>query len=876
MSEPATPPPGPAAQRLTRLASRAAYVIGWERVWPPIAVALTVVGLFLAVSFLGLWLETPRWARIAGVIAFGFALAVALARLSLLRPPVRAERLARLDRDSGLPHRPATSLDDTLANAGGDPAAQALWALHRRRAERAAAQLRLAAPSPRMVERDRFAVRAAALVAVAAAAFVAGPEKYARVLAAFDWRTPGALSQAYRIDAWIDPPAYTGRPPVVLNLRDDAGAPARGERAFAAPVGSIVIVRASEGANVSAAPEGGVELLKPEDAAAAAGKTAAASAKPTDAELRYTLKRDGKLSLMRFGATVATFVLTAIPDKPPTIALKGDPKPNARGSLTLAYTINDDYGVIGADARFSDPVVAGKPVKGRSLVEPPKMPLALPGGQGGLGDGETTADLSDHAWAGARVTMTLAARDEGGNEGRSPPIQVTLPQRPFTKPLARALVEQRRNLILAPDDRSRVGLAMEALLIAPDAFNTPPSVYLGLRSILTRLKEARSDADLVGAADLMWEMALRLEGGDLSDAERDLRSAEQQLRDAMQRGASPEEIQKLMDQLRAAMDKFLNQMAQQQRDTPDAQQQTPNPNARTVTPKDLQSMLDRMQDLMKNGDTAQAQQLLDQLRNMMENLQTARGPSRPNPMAREMNRSLDELDRLTREEQELRDKTFQHDRRNQAQRGQRQGQRQRGPNQPGMRGDQQDDQADGGDEDDNDQSADNETDQSLQDKQQALRQRLDALRERMKQFGMDGKESMDDAENSMKDAEGQLGNGQQGRGKAVDAQGRAIDALRRGAQALAQQMQQGGQMGEGGGPGQPNGPMREGRDNPNRDPLGRESHDRRDASRAPYDPLGVPLAQRAQRVLEELRKRLGDPTRPQEELDYLERLLNRY
>ena len=43
-----------------------------------------------------------------------------------------------------------------------------------------------------------------------------------------------------------------------------------------------------------------------------------------------------------------------------------------------------------------------------------------------------------------------------------------------------------------------------------------------------------------------------------------------------------------------------------------------------------------------------------------------------------------------------------------------------------------------------------------------------------------------------------------------------------------------------------------------------------------FDPLGIPAAQRAQRVLEELRRRLGDPNREQEEIDYLERLLRSY
>ena len=51
--------------------------------------------------------------------------------------------------------------------------------------------------------------------------------------------------------------------------------------------------------------------------------------------------------------------------------------------------------------------------------------------------------------------MTLTARDEGGNEGKSEPFAFRLPERLFTKPLARALVEQRRNLAL--DARASAG-----------------------------------------------------------------------------------------------------------------------------------------------------------------------------------------------------------------------------------------------------------------------------------------------------------------------------------------------------------------------------------------------------------------------------------
>ncbi len=75
---------------------------------------------------------------------------------------------------------------------------------------------------------------------------------------------------------------------------------------------------------------------------------------------------------------------------------------------------------------------------------------------------------------------------------------------------------------------------------------------------------AQSDADLVGVADFLWAMALQIENGSLSDAERDLRAAEQQLREALQRNAPPEEIRKLTEALRAAMNKFLREFAARQ------------------------------------------------------------------------------------------------------------------------------------------------------------------------------------------------------------------------------------------------------------------------------------------------------------------------
>ena len=95
------------------------------------------------------------------------------------------------------------------------------------------------------------------------------------------------------------------------------------------------------------------------------------------------------------------------------------------------------------------------------------------------GVGQTIKDLTDHPWAGAEVVMTLVARDEGGNEGNSEPFTFRLPERVFTKPLARALVEQRRDLALDAGARSQVTTALDALAMAPEKFAPDAGIYLG-------------------------------------------------------------------------------------------------------------------------------------------------------------------------------------------------------------------------------------------------------------------------------------------------------------------------------------------------------------------------------------------------------------
>ncbi len=848
--------------RLERLIGRAKLVIAFERFWPPFVLALVIVGLFVACAWLGLWVALPRQAHILGLAAFAVGLAGAGVLAVRAGVPSRADALARLDRDSGHRHRPVSSSQDRLANPDADPATRALWDLHRRRLAEAAGRVEVRKPSPRLVERDRFALRAAAVLALVASGFVAGVDKQGRLAAAFDVRSAGASAAGFRLDAWIDPPPYTGRAPLLLPAPGSSGSGGTPQK-IAAPVNSIVVIRSAGEGKVDVDAAGGLKPAAP--AVPSPGSSVPHAADPAGGEHRLVLSGDGQLKVQRDGAPYSAFDLHAIPDLPPTIAVTKPPAGNLRGSLSVSYKIDDDYGVVGAEAAFASPILHGKKVEGRSLVSPPTMALTLPNGGRGLGTGETTADLSEHPWAGAAVTMILSAKDEGGNVGHSAPVTTTLPARIFHQPLARALVEQRRDLVLDPDHRSNVSTSLDALTIAPDLFGVTSSVFLGLDAAKTRLRDAKGDADLLEVADLLWSMALSIEEGDLSPTERDLRALQKELRDAIARGAPPDEIKKLAEALKQQLEKFLAEMAQKSQESQD--RGPSDRNGKMVTPRDLQSLLDRMEKSAENGDMAEAQQLLDQLQNILENLRSAQRGDAGNQGSQEMNQSMGALDRMMRDQQGLRDRTFQ--------RGNQRRQAKRKSGQDGQ------DQADGesGDEppagdDSQSQADDGQGEQDLQGQQQALSEQLRQLQKQMRELGLNGEPGLDEAQQAMKDAEQALGKGGAGNDRAVEAQGRALQGLQKGARGLQGQMAQGedGHQGESGmgradGTGQRDGT----------DPLGRQrgSRDRGTDAQGGFNP-GEGLAERAQKVLEELRRRLGDRMRPQEEQDYLERLLKRY
>lgn len=817
----------------------------WESAWPAFAPAVGVAGLFLAIA-LSDWLPgLPDLAHgaLLGLFALGF-LYLAWLGFRRLRWPNDDDARRRVEEASGLAHRPLSALRDQPV--GEDPVSKALWRVHRARLLAQIRTLRVGAPRAGLLSQDPRGFRVV-LTLILAIAFAAGwDDPLDRMRRAV---TPGVGAVAAApasLDLWITPPAYTGVAPIFATGLV-------GEQTLSVPAGSQLL------AQVNRAGRGVPVLLLGDE------RVAMTQVDPGAWRVETPINAGKRLAVALEAQTLGAWPMNVIPDLPPTIALKTPPDKTERSALKVDYMASDDYGIDRATAQIRRP-----DLKGETL----SLPL---GGLSGRreGQGSLVADLTAHPWAGLMVELVLTAVDVAGQTGSSAPVALTLPEREFRHPVAKAIINQRKNLVRDPSKRREVGQSLARIAAQPVLFSDDGVVFMALMSARARLFLDRDGAGVEPVQSLLWDIALRVEDGEIGVQERDLRAAEQALRDALDRNAPDDEIQRLIDQLQSAIDKYLEQMIKQAMENPQRQQSPRDrENTRTIDRRDLQKMLDQTRDAAKRGQRDQARAMLDRLQQLMENLknpQMAEDGDMDGDENQEAMQALQDIESLAQRQRDLMDRGLrqQNKRNQQAQRN-----RQRQPGQPGQQGQrqpgQQGQQGEQGDDQDGDEDGD------LAGDQEELRRQLgDAMRRLGEAMGnVPG--GLGKAERSMRGASDALRRGQPGQAQGPQAD--AIDQLRDAARNMMEQMQ--GQ-GQGPGFGNPDGRLRNRADSSRprdqgRDPLGRPTPN---ATGVDTGDIVIPddnQAARSREIFEELRRRAGDPQRPSLERDYIDRLMRRF
>ncbi|BAI76665.1 hypothetical protein AZL_e03200 (plasmid) [Azospirillum sp. B510] len=860
-----------------RLAQARAALL-WERLGPALWAPLSVLGGFLTLALLNVLILLPGWLHGLAllVLAAAFLLSLTLG-LRRFRAPAEGEARRRLERDSGLAHRPLHTLRDQPA--GNDPTAQALWRLHQKRTRAAMRGLRVAWPGTEVPSHDRYALRALVILTLVAAGAAAWGDWRPRIAAALAPRFDGGtVTAAATLDLWINPPDYTGLPPLFLKSgstakpatqpgaqRDGGDHPA--DQPVQVPQGSLVLARVTGG--------GGVPSLEAGDQT---GPFEAVDS--TNFQIQKPVTGGNRIVVTQGGRTLGSWPIQLVPDRPPIIAHATPPAAGERGALKLDYVARDDYGLTEVKAQIrlapeGPPAAAPATAKEAPASDAGpvlEVPLSLPGVRPKEARGTAFQDLTAHPWAGMPVTVRLTATDGAGQTGRSDDAAIVLPERTFNHPIARAIVNQRKILTRNPQEsRVEVARALAEISARPGTYGDDIVAFLSLRTAVARLMLDQSADSVPALQQLLWETALRIEDGGLSLAEKDLRDAEKRLSEALDRNASDEELNRLMDELQAALDKFMNAMEQRMMEALQRGEQIPmvppEMADRMTDRNDLQQMLDQMREMAQTGSRDAARQMLSQLQQMLENMRSGAMAQMNQQNGRQQQNQawemMQQLQKLAQQQQQLLDQSF---RQSQDSMGQ-QGQEQPRGRQPTQRRNQQNGQQQNG------QPTGSPTMQKQAEQQEALRRQLGELMRRMgEQQGGEIPQPLGRAERAMRDAAQAL---QQGApGAAVPSQTEAMEQLQQGMQGMAEQMAQQMMMGQGPAMMGQQGQMpRQGR---GRDPLGR-----RPSGYGMQDSNDVKIPeqsdlQRAREILDELRRRSGQYGRPQEERNYIDRLLKQF
>ena len=857
---------GPArlATRLARRTRLARLALWWEAAWPALWPPLGVIGLFLVLGLGGLPLVLPGLVHLLLLTGFAAALAWTLRHAwRRLAPPGAGAAQRRLERDSGLDHRPIATLADRPV--GEDPVALALWEAHRRRAAARLAALRVAPPRPGLPSRDRRALRGGLAVALVAALGMAGAEAPERLRRAFVPELGGAAlptTPAMRLEAWITPPAYTGAAPVFLEARGGA---------VAVPAGSRLQVALSGGVG------GTPELMLDTEATPfrVLDRSSFAIERGLDTGARLAVRRDG--------AELAHWSLTVRADAPPTAAWEQSPARAVRGlAVRLPWRAEDDWGLAAIRVELR--------LKLRPEAEPVVLDLPIPGGSPRSARGAAQPDLSAHPWAGLEVEARLVARDHAGQEGRSEGAFLELPERSFTHPVAQELIALRKALSVDPAGREAARRELDRISANPEAFEHDSGTFLALRAARHRLQRDRRPAAIAEVQEILWDVAVALEEGRTDRTARALAEARQALREALEeQRRDPDraeeqraELQRRIEELREAIRRHLEALAERlQRENAEALPY--DPQQRLMDQRELDRRTRRIEDAARQGRTEDAERELAELEEMLRALEEGRN-MRAEDRQRQQQRQRGQqqmgvVQDMVRRQAEMLDRG--HRRADAAERERAQQRRQ----QPLTRNFQQPPQPPPQAAPNEQQLAESQQDSRIQ---RALRR---ALGEVMQQFGDltgDVPAQLGEADRAMRDSAEALGEGRDAR----DAQQRAIRALTEGGRQMAQQMQRqfgSGQPGEGEeedgeGEGMAGGPQGgEGQDQaqeqgPGRDPLGRRTReatggqDNASDTRVPDEAEQL----RTRQLQEELRRRGAERERPPAELDYIERLLRRF
>ncbi|WP_135081171.1 DUF4175 family protein [Terasakiella sp. SH-1] len=626
-------------RRLQRLITWTRYVLLWEQLWPRLWPFLIISSLSILLVLFDLLpkLNATLHLLVLGVLFSLWAGCLYLAFRNL-KHPTSKQALLRLEQDSGFTNQPLMTLMDRPSAASTSKVSQTLWVYHQDRM--AAAMENIQRPWPRsyLEHRDPYSLRAGLVLLLLLGGIEARFDWNERLARAFDPAFGLSGPGHWTIQAWITPPAHTGANSTYLNAKADT------EETTTGPVVSIIqnsdiLIRlegwsSHEGVSLQFGPF--------EDQFTPLGKGAFSLENRLEQGEELIVRHDDKI-LYRWPVHLQG-------DLPPKITVSGKPRTGFRGHLQLRFEATDDFGLKEARLEIQNPADSTSPnITIKNLL------------QGMESKGQFSHNLAAHPWAGQAVIMTPMVQDNLGQVAQGHALETILPERKFTHPVAIRLIDIRKELYTpTAHERAFSNLRLMRLLDTPQDFNGSLAIYFALKVAADRLNAPDGHQEVATVQSILWESAIHLEEGSGGSARNQLEFMSRQMSEMLRSSNDKAAMEALFEQMRKSLDHYLQQMMKSGNAIQGFEEALGQEQVNMVGRDQLQDMLNKARELMRQGNIKAAQAVMDQFQSILSRL--AMQQKIDPKQAAKARHILEKLREIKTGQQNLLDQTFQRSR----------------------------------------------------------------------------------------------------------------------------------------------------------------------------------------------------------------------
>lgn len=599
---------------------------------------LCLVMVFMALAFFGVTdVLSDKLFQIFAFAAFAFGIWSGVKRFTRPTVPEIEHRLYQANR---IPVNPFRQLKDRPADDLNE-SQKTLWESGQNYAQHLKDKLHPALPAPKLGREDRYGLRYIAVSLLLLGWLYQGSGHGAELARAFIPEKPGFITARSEVtELWITPPEYTGLAPIYLDqssedimiVPEDSHLTARVGQTWMTP---RLITTTSRSSFISGE-SGGFTIEHPLEI--------------NDQTIRI---KTGLRTRLR-----ADIIIDI--DDQPIASIADGPHRTENNRIALRYAAQDDYGLESVEIQIApDRMIA------RRLGNPPPFIRRQEMGGQKFIDQTVQIDLTDHFLAGLPVEVTVVATDTRGQVTKTPATGFVLPEITFSHPVARQLAALRQDLLWSADTDSYRLLSntISSILTRPDSFKNDTGVYLGLSSAMFRL---RYITDISGTAigemrNLLWQLALRIEGGSTRVAAENLQNTLSEMAQALENpNLSEEEFSQLQEQLETAMNEYFQSLMRELAATMQEQGQDlsipQELNDRVQNRMDTGDFMNELMEALQSGSRSEVADALREMERMVEQMKNAR----LQPMTESMRKTVEELTKLKeviRDQEALLDQT---------------------------------------------------------------------------------------------------------------------------------------------------------------------------------------------------------------------------